>query len=124
MSKKLQLALLALFALLLCSSPAFSQTPFTKTYQLGGGLEVSCCTGPMGYGFTPLIQDHSLGGNITINSISVSDDGNIIATDPNGTAGTTWEIFVGNSSCGFPVGELHGTISLSTYTCASPTQLV
>ncbi len=123
MLRKLSLVLLTLLGLLTCCTAAFSQTAFTRTYQLGSGIEVSCCTAGMAYGFTPLIQDHSLGGNVQINSISVSDDASIVATDVNGVAGTTWEVFVGTGSCGFPVGEQHGTISLSTYSCSSPTHL-
>lgn len=124
MPKKIQFALLTLLAVLICSLPALAQTPFTKTYQLGGNIEVACCNGPMAYGFTPVIQDHSLGGNVQITSVSFSDTGNIYTTDPNGIAGTTWELFVGTTSCGFPVGQLHGNINLSTYTCGSPTKLV
>ena len=37
---------------LLASHYAVSQNSFTKTYQLGGGIEVACCTnGPMSWGF-------------------------------------------------------------------------
>lgn len=56
MPKKIQFALLTLLAVLICSLPALAQTPFTKTYQLGGNIEVACCNGPMAYGFTPVIQ--------------------------------------------------------------------
>jgi YVTN family beta-propeller protein len=124
MLRKIQLAFLAVFVILVCATPVLSQTPFTKTYQLGGNIGVSCCTGAMTYGFTPVIQDHSLSGNVQITSVSFSDTGNISATDPNHTAGTTWEIFIGTTSCGFPAGQQQGSISLSTYTCSSPTQLV
>jgi YVTN family beta-propeller protein len=114
-----------LIGCLLASHYAVSQTSFTRTYQLGSGIEVACCAkGPMSWGFTPVIQDTSLSGNIQITSISVSDNGNILATDPNGVAGTTWELFIGNSSCGFPVGELQGVVNLTTYSCNTQTQLI
>lgn len=120
---RLYFVLLAAF--LMMSHFAFSQTSFTRTYQLGGGIEVACCAkGPMSWGFTPVIQDTSLSGNVQITSISVSDSGNILATDPHGVAGTTWEIFVGNASCGFPAGEVQGVVNLGTYSCSAPTQLI
>src|SRR5579862_802416 len=103
--------------------PARGQS-FSKTYQLGGPIHVSCCVNGMAYGFTPVIQDASISGNVQITSISVSDTGNIAATDPNGIAGTTWEVFVGSSSCGFPVGQQQGIISLNTYSCNAQTQLI
>lgn len=116
---------LILLVCLVCSGSVYSQTSFTRTYHFGGSIEVACCSkGPMSWGFTPVIQDTSLSGNIQINSISVTDTGSISATDPNGVAGTTWEIFVGSSPCGFPVGEVTGVVNLSTYSCNAPTQLV
>jgi hypothetical protein len=122
---RLSIALLVLSGYLICSHPAFSQTTFTRTYQLGGGIEVACCAkGPMSWGFTPVIQDMSVAGNVQITSVSVSDTGNILATDPNGVAGTTWQVFIGPASCGFPVGELQGLVQLSTYSCNTPTQLI
>src|ERR1700689_1008879 len=99
---RLPIALLIVFLCVVYSHPAYSQMTFTRTYQLGGGIEVACCAkGPRSWGFTPVIQDTSLSGNIQITSISASDSGNILATDPNGVAGTTWEIFVGPAPCGF-----------------------
>jgi hypothetical protein len=102
--------------------PVSAQTPFTRTYQLGGGIEVACCAkGPMSWGFTPVIRDTSLSGNVQITSVAVSDSGSVLATDRNGVAGTTWEIFIGASPCGFPAGELQGSVSLTTYSCSSST---
>lgn len=107
-----------LFACLVCSHIAFSGTPFTKTYNLGGGIEIACCADGQFYGFTPLIQDTSLSGTVKIASVSASDDARIlVANNGNCCAGTTWEIFVGSASCGFPVGQEEGGISLGTYTC-------
>ena len=85
--------------LLFYAFPAVSQT-FTRTYQLGGGLQVACCNFGSGllYGFTPLIQDPTLTGNVRITSISVSANGNVNGTDPNGIAGTSWQIFAGPCS--------------------------
>src|SRR6202790_4365761 len=121
----LQLAVLVSLTCFAFPGPASAQTPFTRTYQLGGNIEVSCCTNGMSYGFTPVIQDNSLSGPIQITSISASDNGSILATDPSGVAGTTWEIFVGTASCGFPVGQIsHVSIQLGTYTCSSATQLI
>ena len=118
---RLPIALLIVFLCVVYSHPAYSQTTFTRTYQLGGGIEVACCAkGPMSWGFTPVIQDTSLSGNIQITSISASDSGNILATDPNGVAGTTWEIFVGPAPCGFPVGEVQGVIQLQTLIVIRP----
>ncbi len=110
-----------LFVLLAClvySHTAFSQTPFSRTYNLGGGIEIACCADGQFYGFTPLIQDTSLSGNVKIDSVSVSDNAKIlVANNGNCCAGTTWEIFIGSASCGFPVGQEEGGISLATYTC-------
>ena len=123
--KSFPIALLILASCFFFPSTASSQTSFTRTYQLGGGIEVACCSkGPMSWGFTPVIQDTSLSGSVQITSISASDSGNILATDPNGVAGTTWEIFVGSTPCGFPVGEVQGVIQLGTYSCTAPTQLI
>jgi RHS repeat-associated protein len=99
------------------SLPGKAQTPFTRTYSLGGGINVSCCTGGMSWGFTPVIQDTSLTGEVQITSITVSDSANILAVDYNSVAGTTWEIFAGTASCGFPPGEDTGVISTGTYQC-------
>jgi YVTN family beta-propeller protein len=120
-----QLLLLVAIGFLFGSTPSFAQTPFSRTYHLNGNIEVSCCTNGESYGFTSLVQDTTLSGPLKITSISVSDSGNIITTDPNGVAGTTWEIFVGNSSCGFPVGQFNnGSIQVGTYTCGAATQLI
>jgi hypothetical protein len=114
--RRLPIALVIVFACLAYSQPVYSQTSFTKTYQLGGGIEVACCAkGPMSWGFTPVIQDTSLSGNVEITSVSVSESGNILATDPHGVAGMTWEVFIGSPSCGFPVGQLQGSVNLGTY---------
>jgi hypothetical protein len=120
--------MLVLFACLVCSHVAFSQTPFTRTYNLGGGIKIACCADGQFYGFTPLIQDTSLSGTVKIVSVSVSDNAKIlIANNGNCCAGTTWEIFVGSASCGFPVGQEQGGISLGTYSCSADnaeTQLI
>lgn len=125
---RLQISAFVLFACLVCSQTAFSQTPFKNTYSLGGGIEIACCANGQFYGFTPVIQDTSLTGKVKIFSVSVSDKANIsIANNGNCCAGTTWEIFIGSASCGFPVGQEEGGISLATYSCSASnasTQLV
>lgn len=115
---------------LISAGLANSQTTFKKTYQLGVGPLVSCCQNGMSYGFTSVLHDPSITGNVQITFISASAGGLVTATDPNGIAGTTWEIFLGPDvdGCAFPAGRHHAaSISLTTYTCSTTnasTQLI
>src|SRR5579864_5277934 len=111
--------LAALFILGLLPSAINAQTEFKKTYKVGRGPEVSCCQNGMSFGFTPVLHDPSIAGNVEITLITASSGAKVLATDPNGIAGTTWEIFLGPDveACGFPVGQQSGSINLNTYTC-------
>jgi hypothetical protein len=112
------------------ATPAHAQTFFKKTYTIAHGPEVSCCQNGMSYGFTPVLHDASISGNVEIFSITATANASVKLTDPNGIAGMTWEIFLGPSvaDCGFPVGQQHAAfIDLTTYTCSASlatTQLI
>ncbi len=117
-------------ALLALPSVLNAQTRFQKTYKVGRGPEVSCCQNGMAFGFTSIVHDPSIAGTVEITLITASSGGKVIATDPNGIAGTTWEIFLGPAvdACAFPVGQQRGgAVNLETYTCSTTdasTQLI
>ena len=111
------------------STPTKTTTPFTKSYNFSGTLNVLCPTDPSGgfnYGFTQVISDQSLNtaGSITITSISVSATGSIISPSLIGEAGLDWEVFIGSQSFGLPIGQISGTsTNPTTYSAAAPVQL-
>ncbi|HLZ43177.1 MAG TPA: hypothetical protein VKQ11_19575 [Candidatus Sulfotelmatobacter sp.] len=104
-------------------------TPFTRTYNFPGTINVACSPDPSGgfsYGFTQVISDQSLNtsGTITITSISVSATASIVSTSLIGEAGLDWEIFIGSQSFGLPTGEISGTATNpTTYSSGAPIQL-
>lgn len=123
-------SLLAAFVFILAAgTPAHAQTFFTKTYTISRGPQISCCQSGMTYGFTPVLHDATISGNVEIFYITATANASISGADPNGIAGMTWEIFLGPSvqDCGFPVGQQAGSINLDSYTCSdtiATTQLI
>jgi hypothetical protein len=119
-----------LFLALLFEQIAFSTAAraepisFSETFQLGGSFELACCASGYLYGITSVGHDASLIGVIHVTSIAVSLSNGVSATDPNGFAGASWQVFVGPNSPGFSPGQQSsGFITYSSFASASPTQL-
>jgi hypothetical protein len=78
---------------------------FQKTFNVPGAITTACCTG-YSYGFTGVINDPELTGNVAITSISVSAVANITSPDLINNAGLDWEVFIGPAAFGLPVGQV------------------
>jgi hypothetical protein len=102
---------------------ASAQSPFTRTYTFPGTITVGCCSGYT-YGFTQVVDDLSVTGKgVQINSISVSALGSVNSPDLIGNAGLDWEVFIGPSSFGLPVGQIVGSSVYPGFISSSaPTQ--
>ena len=118
------LCVIALVAGMLQPGDALAQKMFTKTYQLGGSFTLSCCSDGYMYGFTTIDHDASLTGEIKITSIAVSMHNSVSMTDKLGNAGASWQIYIGPTSPGFPVGQRSAPfVTYSTYPSSEPAQL-
>jgi probable HAF family extracellular repeat protein len=103
--------------------PARAQATFKRTYTFPGTIRVGCCNGYT-YGFSPVIIDPTVvGERIQITSIFVSATGAINSPDLLGDAGLDWEVLVGPSSFGLPIGQITASSKYPGFiSSSSPTQ--
>jgi len=121
MKSKCILIAISVVAFFVC--PSFSKgQAFQKTYNFVGSINTACCNG-YNYGFTDEVDDTTVKGNIQITSISVSAVANVVSPDLINDVGLDWEVFVGTTSFGLPIGPITGGQSPGAITSSAPTQL-